>query len=61
VFKPGRKALSPDIPREVVRYELPEAEQVCACGHALHEAFKNSFLAVQRQTIHKFCHDDIRQ
>jgi transposase len=22
----------------VVRYELPEAEQVCACGHALHEA-----------------------
>jgi len=36
--KPGRKALSPDIPREVVRYELPEAEQVCACGHALHEA-----------------------
>ncbi|MDF1589865.1 MAG: transposase, partial [Gammaproteobacteria bacterium] len=36
--KPGRKALSSDLPREVVRYELPEAEQVCACGHALHEA-----------------------
>jgi len=36
--KPGRKALSPHIPREVVRYELPEAEQFCACGHALHEA-----------------------
>jgi transposase len=36
--KPGRKPLSQHIPREVVRYELPEAERVCACGHALHEA-----------------------
>jgi len=36
--KPGRKPLSPHIPREVVRYELPEAERVCDCGHALHEA-----------------------
>jgi hypothetical protein len=36
--KPGRKPLSKPIPREVVRYELPEAERVCACGHALHEA-----------------------
>ena len=36
--KPGRKPLSKHIPREVVRYELPEAERVCDCGHALHEA-----------------------
>ena len=36
--KPGRKPLSRHIPREVVRYELPEAERVCDCGHALHEA-----------------------
>nr|WP_230990922.1 IS66 family transposase zinc-finger binding domain-containing protein [Bathymodiolus platifrons methanotrophic gill symbiont] len=36
--KPGRKPLSKHIPREVVRYELPEAERVCECGHALHEA-----------------------
>ena len=36
--KPGRKPLSNHIPREVVRYELPEAERICACGHALHEA-----------------------
>ena len=36
--KPGRKPLSKHIPREVVRYELPETERVCACGHALHEA-----------------------
>ena len=36
--KPGRKPLSRHIPREVIRYELPEAERVCACGHALHEA-----------------------
>ena len=36
--KPGRKPLSKHIPREVVRYELPEAERVCDCGHPLHEA-----------------------
>jgi len=36
--KPGRKPLSKHLPREVIRYELPEAERVCACGHALHEA-----------------------
>ena len=36
--KPGRKPLSKHIPRAVVRYELPAAERVCACGHALHEA-----------------------
>jgi transposase len=36
--KPGRKPLSKHIPREVVRHELPEAERVCNCGHALHEA-----------------------
>lgn len=36
--KPGRKPLSKNIPREIVRYELPESEQVCSCGHALHEA-----------------------
>jgi len=36
--KPGRKPLSKHIPREVVRHELPEAERVCGCGHALHEA-----------------------
>jgi transposase len=36
--KPGRKPLSKHIPREVIRYELPESERICACGHALHEA-----------------------
>ena len=36
--KPGRKPLSKHIPREVVRHELPEAERICNCGHALHEA-----------------------
>jgi transposase len=36
--KPGRKPLSKHIPREVVRHELPAAERVCGCGHALHEA-----------------------
>jgi transposase len=36
--KPGRKPLSKNIPREIIRYELPEAERVCACGHVLHEA-----------------------
>jgi transposase len=35
--KPGRKPLSQHIPREVIRYELPEAERLCDCGHALHE------------------------
>ena len=34
--KPGRKALPKDLPREVIRHELPESEQVCACGHSLH-------------------------
>jgi len=34
--KPGRKPLPKDLPREVIRHELPEAEQVCVCGHALH-------------------------
>lgn len=34
--KPGRKALPDDIPREEVRYELSESEQVCGCGHKLH-------------------------
>jgi transposase len=36
--KPGRKSLSKHIPREVVRHELPAAERICGCGHALHEA-----------------------
>jgi len=36
--KPGRKPLSKHIPREVVRHELPPAERICGCGHALHEA-----------------------
>lgn len=36
--KPGRKPLSKHIPREIIRYELPESERVCQCGHALHEA-----------------------
>jgi transposase len=27
--KPGRKPLDPALPREVVRYELPESERVC--------------------------------
>ena len=35
--KPGRKPLSKHIPREVIRYELPDAERLCDCGHALHE------------------------
>lgn len=34
--KPGRKLLPKDLPREVIRHELPESEQVCACGHNLH-------------------------
>jgi hypothetical protein len=38
--KPGRIPLSKHIPRQVVRHELPEAERVCGCGHALHEAGK---------------------
>ena len=28
--KPGRKPLSKHLPREVIRYELPAAERVCA-------------------------------
>jgi hypothetical protein len=36
--KPGRKPLSKHIPRETIRYELPESERICQCGHALHEA-----------------------
>ena len=35
--KPGRKPLPKDLPRKVVRHELPESEQVCDCGHHLHE------------------------
>nr|WP_198265796.1 IS66 family transposase [sulfur-oxidizing endosymbiont of Gigantopelta aegis] len=35
--KPGRKPLPKDLPRKVVRHELSEAEQVCDCGHHLHE------------------------
>lgn len=27
--KPGRKPLDPALPREVIRYELPESERVC--------------------------------
>ena len=34
--KTGRKPLPQDLPRKEVRYELPESEQVCDCGHALH-------------------------
>lgn len=34
---PVRRALPDDMPREVVRYELPEGEQRCGCGQALHE------------------------
>ena len=34
--KPGRKAIPDDIPREEVRYELSELEQICDCGHKLH-------------------------
>ncbi len=36
--KPGRRPLSKHIPRETIRYELPESERVCQCGHTLHEA-----------------------
>jgi len=35
--KPGRKPLPKELPRKVVRHELPETEQVCDCGHHLHE------------------------
>jgi len=36
--KRGRKPLDPNLPREIVRHELPEAERVCAHdGHALVE------------------------
>ncbi len=35
--KPGRKPLPKDLPRKVVRHELTESEQVCDCGHHLHE------------------------
>lgn len=35
--KPGRKPLPKDLPRKVVRHELAESEQVCDCGHHLHE------------------------
>ncbi len=35
--KPGRKPLPKDLPREQIRYELPADEQVCGCGHHLHE------------------------
>ncbi len=34
--KPGRKSLPDDLPRKIERHELPESEQVCDCGHALH-------------------------
>jgi transposase len=36
--KPGRKPLDPNLPREVVRHELPQAERVCPVdGTALQE------------------------
>jgi hypothetical protein len=36
--KPGRKPLDPNLPREVVRHDLPAAERFCAHdGHALVE------------------------
>lgn len=35
--KPVRKALPDEMPREVVRHELPESERRCNCGHDLHE------------------------
>jgi len=34
--KPGRKPLPKDLPREVIRHELPKAEQICSCGCQLH-------------------------
>jgi transposase len=35
---PARRPLPEDLPREVIRHELPEGEQVCqCCGGALHE------------------------
>ena len=34
--KPGRKPLPDDLPRKTERHELPESEQVCDCGQALH-------------------------
>lgn len=33
--KPGRKPLSPDLPREHLFHDLPESERTCACGHEL--------------------------
>ena len=36
--KRGRKPLDPDLPREIVRHELPESERICAHdGHTLVE------------------------
>ncbi|HVZ32641.1 MAG TPA: IS66 family transposase zinc-finger binding domain-containing protein [Polyangiaceae bacterium] len=35
--KPGRKALASHLPRIPVRHDLPESEQVCACGTKLVE------------------------
>jgi len=40
--KPTRAPLPKDLPREVIRHELPKAEQVCHCGHELHVVGEDS-------------------
>lgn len=40
--KPGRKPLPKDLPRKIIRHELPESEQVCSHGHPLHEMGEES-------------------
>lgn len=34
--KPKRKPLPTELPREIIRHELPVDKQVCSCGHQLH-------------------------
>jgi len=33
--KPGRKALSPELPRVEIVHDLPEEDKICGCGCAL--------------------------
>jgi transposase len=30
--RPGRKPISPDLPREITEYDIPEEDKICACG-----------------------------
>jgi transposase len=31
----GRKPLSPDLPRETIKYDIPEDKKICSCGECL--------------------------